>query len=152
MMDEREKQIEEIARLVCPGRKGISCEECLDSSRLKECGWKTKVATDFYNAGYRMQKRSTRETMEHWIDNADSYICPKCGYECVSPARFPYYRCPICGFQDPKDAPQSGCPVCNAGHEIIIYAKTDDPKENDEYKLREVNFCPVCGKKMKGGK
>ena len=40
----------------------------------------------------------------HWIDNADSYICPMCGHEVDSPARYEGCRCPVCGFQDPKDA------------------------------------------------
>ena len=40
----------------------------------------------------------------HWIDNADSYICPICGFETDSPAKFPGCKCPLCGYQDPKDA------------------------------------------------
>ena len=39
----------------------------------------------------------------HWIDNADSYKCPVCGYETVSPAKLPGCICPVCGFQDEKD-------------------------------------------------
>lgn len=39
----------------------------------------------------------------HWIDNADSYICPNCGFETDSPARYTGCICPRCGFQDPKD-------------------------------------------------
>lgn len=38
----------------------------------------------------------------HWIDNADSWICPVCRFETGNPN---YYNaiCPICGFQDIKD-------------------------------------------------
>ena len=40
--------------------------------------------------------------MTHWIDNADSYICPICGFETDNPNRFDC-KCPICGFVDGKD-------------------------------------------------
>lgn len=40
--------------------------------------------------------------MAHWIDNADSYICPICRFETNNPNRF-HCRCPKCGFMDPKD-------------------------------------------------
>lgn len=43
--------------------------------------------------------------MNHWIDNADSYICPVCGFETYSPAKYPECKCPQCGFQDQKDKP-----------------------------------------------
>ena len=39
----------------------------------------------------------------HWIDNADSWICPDCGFEVSSPAKYPSCKCPECGFRDPKD-------------------------------------------------
>lgn len=40
--------------------------------------------------------------MDHWIDNADSYICPRCGFETDNPNRHGK-RCPKCGFMDAKD-------------------------------------------------
>ena len=40
----------------------------------------------------------------HWIDNADSYICPQCSLEVSNPAKYEGCKCPQCGFQDPKDA------------------------------------------------
>ena len=40
---------------------------------------------------------------EHWIDNADSYICPKCRMEVNSPSKYEGCKCPRCGFQDEKD-------------------------------------------------
>ena len=39
----------------------------------------------------------------HWIDNADSYICPVCRFETGNPNRYPGCICPVCGFQDEKD-------------------------------------------------
>ena len=39
----------------------------------------------------------------HWIDNADSYICPICAFECDNPNRYEGCKCPQCGFQDEKD-------------------------------------------------
>lgn len=85
--------------------------------------------------------------MSNWIDNGDSYTCPVCGYEVCNPHYYPGSRCPACGFQDPKDAPQ--CPICSAGHEIIVYAKTNDPKEKGEYRRRTAKCCPECGKELK---
>lgn len=38
-----------------------------------------------------------------WIDNADSWICPVCGNEENSPAKYPGCQCPRCGFQADKD-------------------------------------------------
>lgn len=43
------------------------------------------------------------EQYDDWIDNADSYICPKCRFECNNP--FYYSRvatCPRCGFTPTK--------------------------------------------------
>lgn len=40
--------------------------------------------------------------MAHWIDNADSYICPVCRFEVNNPNRH-HGRCPKCGFMDEKD-------------------------------------------------
>ena len=41
--------------------------------------------------------------MKHWIVNADSYICPDCGFETNNPNKLKNTTCPLCGFQDPKD-------------------------------------------------
>lgn len=34
-----------------------------------------------------------------WLDNADSYICARCGYETGNPNKLPGgpWRCPRCG-------------------------------------------------------
>ena len=45
--------------------------------------------------------------MKHWIDNADSYICPVCGFETDNPNRYTDATCPICSFQDLKDLKRS---------------------------------------------
>lgn len=36
--------------------------------------------------------------LAHWIDNADSYICSRCGYECNNPnnERYGASVCPRC--------------------------------------------------------
>ena len=43
---------------------------------------------------------------KHWIDNADSYICPVCRFECDNPNKYDGCKCPKCGFQDEKDRKQ----------------------------------------------
>lgn len=40
--------------------------------------------------------------MNHWIDNADSYICPICRFETNNPNKYDC-KCPRCGFMDAKD-------------------------------------------------
>lgn len=45
----------------------------------------------------------------HWIDNADSYICPVCGNEVGNPAKLEECKCNVCGFQDEKDTSEEGC-------------------------------------------
>lgn len=64
----------------------------------------------------------------HWIDNADSYICPICMTEVYTPAHHGY-RCPICGFMDEKDC-----------EEMSNKEKTASLDYETEYnKLREEN-------------
>ena len=43
------------------------------------------------------------DNQKHWLDNADSWICPICGFETASPAKYEGCKCPQCGFQDEKD-------------------------------------------------
>lgn len=38
-----------------------------------------------------------------WIDNADSWICPVCGFETRNPHNYKGCKCPVCGFQAWKD-------------------------------------------------
>lgn len=40
--------------------------------------------------------------MSNWIDNADSYKCPICGYETGNPNHH-NKQCPVCGFIADKD-------------------------------------------------
>ena len=40
---------------------------------------------------------------EHWIDDADAWICPICGFETNNPNKYKGAKCPKCGFQDEKD-------------------------------------------------
>lgn len=43
------------------------------------------------------------EKYMHWIDNADSYICPKCRFEArPNPSKYGY-QCPKCNFIDEAD-------------------------------------------------
>ena len=44
---------------------------------------------------------------KHWIDDADHWICPYCGFETGSPAKYEGCKCPKCGFQDDKDKVKS---------------------------------------------
>ena len=34
-----------------------------------------------------------------WIDNADSWLCPVCGFETPNPNRYNHAQCPRCGFR-----------------------------------------------------
>lgn len=50
-----------------------------------------------------MQKEWDKRKSKHWIDNADSWICPVCNQEVRSPNTYPGCKCSNCGFQDEKD-------------------------------------------------
>jgi len=54
-----------------------------------------------------MRRLRMDKEMLHWLDNADSYICPQCGFETNSPSKYDNCRCPKCGFQDKKDRGES---------------------------------------------
>lgn len=41
---------------------------------------------------------------KNWIDNADSYICPVCGFEANNPNKLNDKMCPRCGFIANKDS------------------------------------------------
>lgn len=40
---------------------------------------------------------------KNWLDNADSYICPVCGFEANNPNKLKRKMCPRCGFIADKD-------------------------------------------------
>ena len=46
----------------------------------------------------------------HWIDNADSWVCPCCGYECDNPNKLPDSKCPKCGFRGQQAKADQGKP------------------------------------------
>ena len=48
--------------------------------------------------------------MAYWIDNADSYICSICGYECNNPNKEKYGTdiCPNCGTKMDLDIQNKG--------------------------------------------
>ena len=52
---------------------------------------------------------------KHWIDNGDSWICPICAHEEENPNKFSNSECPVCGFQDPKDANKDQQAKADAG-------------------------------------
>lgn len=89
---------------------------------------------------------------KHWIDNADSWICPVCGFECDNPAKHEGCKCPKCGFQDEKDRKQSEGEWEKRDFIVFDFVKT-------AYRCTSCNttwdaptkFCPNCGAKMKGG-
>lgn len=46
----------------------------------------------------------------HWIDNADSWICPYCGYECDNPNKLPGNKCRTYGFREQEAKADQGKP------------------------------------------
>lgn len=40
---------------------------------------------------------------DHWIDDADHWICPRCGFITSSPSKYEGCKCPRCSFQAEKD-------------------------------------------------
>ena len=62
--------------------------------------WATRIISQALKEGYDIVKK---EENTHWIDNADSYICPKCRFETSNPNKYKGCICPNCGFQDEKD-------------------------------------------------
>lgn len=56
----------------------------------------------------------------HWLDNADSYICPNCRFETDNPNKYEGCKCPKCGFQDDNDIEidyelRDACPHLSCG-------------------------------------
>ena len=67
--------------------------------------------------------------MAHWIDNADSYICPICRFETNNPNRF-YGKCPKCGFMDTKDVRSA---------DVVEVVRCKDCKWWKEYHCTNIN-------------
>lgn len=57
----------------------------------------------YYNKEIRFKYFGKPKQKLHWIDNADSWICPVCGFETGNPKKYEGCVCPKCGFQDDKD-------------------------------------------------
>lgn len=61
-----------------------------------------KLGTDAYSEQRstlnRMADNGIMNPTAHWIDNADSYLCSRCGYESSNPNNEQYgaYECPRC--------------------------------------------------------
>lgn len=105
--------------------------------------------------------------MKHWIDNADSYICPICGFETNSPNRH-NCKCPICGFMDIKDAyitdmvevkhgQWESMVKFNNGERIIATCSNCKVRgavrtDRNEWGIWHINspYCPNCGAYMRG--
>lgn len=108
----------------------IQCELCgakIDNRRLDQHARLTMSSmTTFYGKGRlfsygKMICKECEESLEQWMaereklqsrseargllwrDGGDCYICPICGEEVNSPARYHGCRCPKCGFQAEKD-------------------------------------------------
>ena len=88
----------------------IVCSNCdLPATTFysENCERRTQIRTHFCpNCGIKMIASKIMKEL-HWIDNADSWICPICGFETGSPAKYEGCKCPKCGFQDDKDKQKS---------------------------------------------
>jgi len=51
----------------------------------------------------KQYKVESEKMSKHWIDDADHWICPDCGFIAINPNRYAGCKCPKCGFQDEKD-------------------------------------------------
>lgn len=79
-----------------------------------------------------------------WYDNADSYLCPDCGYETSNPLRSSCIaKCPRCGFVPDK---------YNHGHvPEMVAGKMECPNCHDYVVLPAgtlMNYCCNCGTKL----
>ncbi len=52
-------------------------------------------------------KAESEKMSKHWIDDADHWICPDCGFITPNPNRYVGCKCPKCGFQAEKDKVKS---------------------------------------------
>ena len=83
----------------------VRCEDC----KMFEVNAKARTTLCRRELNYTYAKPNgfcsygvRRDATKHWLDNADSYICPVCGFETDNPNRFDC-KCPRCGFMDAKD-------------------------------------------------
>ena len=76
---------------------------------------------------------------KHWKNSADEYICPECGFTTYNPSIYPGCVCPICGFQDEKDAH----PICDCFSSVVSYSPTSRKKYTEFvcYSAKEIEEC-----------
>ena len=79
----------------------------------------------------------------NWIDNADSYLCPKCGMEVNNPAKTEG-RC-RCGFQDPRYGIMTNRRYLESlsDYDFAKYLVELRAEESEEYDWDE-NLIPGC--------
>lgn len=71
----KEKQIEEMAKLIIPRPRAFTCK---------------KIAEALYSAGYRKQREG------EWLENEPNRVFMRCS-ECGNHWRMGYKYCPSCG-------------------------------------------------------
>ena len=62
--------------------------------------WKENILSRLLKAETEAE---SEKMSKHWIDDADHWICPDCGFITSNPNRYAGCKCPKCGFQDEKD-------------------------------------------------
>lgn len=91
--------------------------------------------------------------MSNWIDNADSWICPKCGKEVANPNHFPSATCPQCGFRpdSPHAAPVVYCRDCLYAKKLRNETKRRIAMEKTNRQIIENDVPAVHGRWIEGG-
>lgn len=91
---EKEKQIEEIYRILLNGCNGIECSECEGVNKKDGC-LKYHLAHSIYNAGYRKERQG------EWIVCGDGeyvpFKCTACGKNTSWYHKQTAKYCPQCG-------------------------------------------------------
>lgn len=110
----------EVNAIAFAARAGVSVEGCTMYCSLSPCincakvivnsGIKKLVYLKEYRdkSGIEFLRRMGIETKFlgeeeplHWVDNADSYLCPKCGFEVNNPNDLDNpHKCPQCGLEN----------------------------------------------------
>ena len=96
----REKQIEEMARELCPLAVDKECKDCVFEKRSITCNPKT-YAKRSINAGYRKQSEGEWETISlkprGEMFNVYLHICSACNFSYKDILPNGYKFCPECG-------------------------------------------------------
>lgn len=96
----------------------------------------------------------TREELEsgsakHWLDDADRWVCPRCGHESPNPNDYLGRQCPVCGFQAVKDENTELCPFCKKKVSVMYYWKEGwftCGCRNDKCVIRPMSGCKETSK------